>query len=541
MKVMRCAKGSRLGVTMAALFVVGGGAVVVPAAFAQVPATTGLDVIQDVTGSGRGARSEAGAGDRGQGATESPPEATSPALNAVTPETDAGDVPSETSASPAGERLERPTQEAPSSETEAQPASDTASGRTAEPEAPRDGVSAEGEEPKDWDSADRKADGGVGDEAPAKSAEVVEQRPLMVGSWAGAYGQAQQKAIIDPVSRDLEVAIERRAPEEGSASFDGLDVVELSQARLLAACRAGQILNLSNWPKGDDTRGIGGDDDGMGDLLVAAGPDGCGVASFAWSSILVANPGAMKVLAKRRYREPGAIGSLIDVRRYPGKRALIRDPRRLMEMLLLADGVARDEVYRVLATRAGEDRAFELLDDLKADIEWVSGPRAAFAALDNGRATIAMTYSGRAFRRLIASDLRPIWDGHVIDFASWAVPKGTARAGEAVKFIRAALQPERMAAQARIWPYGPMRRSAVRLARRHALLGTQLDVFLPTSELRFAQGIVFNASYWVENGERLQRRFDDWMNGVPLGIRVPPPAKAPPAPLPPPPRLRSAG
>ena len=86
-----------------------------------------------------------------------------------------------------------------------------------------------------------------------------------------------------------------------------------------------------------------------------------------------------------------------------------------------------------------------------------------------------------------------------------------------------------------------MRRSAVTLARRHELLGTELDVFLPTSELRFEQGVVFNARFWAENGARIEKRFEDWLNGVPLGIRVPPPRKAPPAPLPPPPRLNSAG
>ena len=40
--------------------------------------------------------------------------------------------------------------------------------------------------------------------------------------------------------------------------------------------------------------------------------------------------------------------------------------------------------------------AFELLDELRPSIEWVAGSREAFAALDGGRATMAMTFSGRA-------------------------------------------------------------------------------------------------------------------------------------------------
>jgi spermidine/putrescine-binding protein len=150
---------------------------------------------------------------------------------------------------------------------------------------------------------------------------------------------------------------------------------------------------------------------------------------------------------------------------------------------------------------------------------------------------MAMTYSGRAFRRLVASRLLPIWDGHIMDFASWAVPATSTRRVEAEKFIVAATSAENLAAQARLWPYGPMRRSALQLARRHSLLDTDLDEFMSTSELRYGQGVMFDAAFWMKNGAKLKDRFSAWQSGVPLGIRVTLPAKAPPPPLPPPPAL----
>jgi hypothetical protein len=81
-----------------------------------------------------------------------------------------------------------------------------------------------------------------------------------------------------------------------------------------------------------------------------------------------------------------------------------------------------------------------------------------------------------------------------------------------------------------------MRRAAVDLARRHALLGIDLAPYMPTSPLRFEQGVILDARFWADNAERLETRFADWRAGVPLGIRVPPPRRAPPPPLPPPPR-----
>jgi putative spermidine/putrescine transport system substrate-binding protein len=253
--------------------------------------------------------------------------------------------------------------------------------------------------------------------------------------------------------------------------------------------------------------------------------------------MLIANVEEMKKLAKRDFRTPGELSHLLDVKRYPGKRALIRSPRRVLEMMLLASGVKRSDVYAELATRQGQDKAFELLDELAKDVLWVEGPREAMLALDEGGATMAMTYSGRAFRRLIASRLEPIWDGHIIDFASWAVPATTTLRAEAQKFILAATSAQNLAAQARIWPYGPMRRSALRLAKRHSLLDTDLDEFMSTSELRFSQGLMYDAAFWMKHGAKLEDRFAAWQNGVPFGIRVPIPNQAPPPPLPPPPEL----
>lgn len=372
------------------------------------------------------------------------------------------------------------------------------------------------------------------DTAPATEAAAPEKpaKPrIVVRSWAGAYGEAQNKAIIAPLARDLDMEIERLTHGSGAARIDAADAAELDQSSLISACAAGQLVKMRTLltpEERDGSLSTGSGGDFLGDSVTD-----CGVPTFAWSSILVVNDAAMKKLAKRRYREAGRLADLLNVKRYPGRRALIRSPKRLLEMMLMGVGVDRDAVYDRLATRQGQDDAFEALDQLSKHVLWVDGPREAMLALDQGDVTIAMTYSGRAFRRLIASRLRPIWDGHVIDFASWAVPSNSQNRDEAKRFILAATSARSLAAQARLWPYGPMRRSALPLARRHDLLDAELEAFLPTSDLRFGQGLLLNAAFWAKHGAALQRRFDDWQAGVPLGIRVPLPAKAPPPPVPP--------
>lgn len=410
---------------------------------------------------------------------------------------------------------------APSEEANAPASTTVAPAEPAAPEAPKSKI-------REAFEANRKAEETTEakQEEPAKAespAEKIEKEipKLVVASWSGAYGEAQRQAIIEPVSRNLGIEIVRKGAGAGTGDAD---VQELDQSGLLAACKAGKVIELNDALNSQP----------QDFLTKAAGK--CGVPTFAWSSLLIANTEAMKKLARRRYRMPNRIEHLIDTKRYPGKRALLRQPQRILEMLLLADGVPRGELYARLATRQGQDRAFELLEQLNKHILWVDGPKEAMLALDSGQATLAMSYSGRAFRRLIASQLQPIWDGHIMDFASWAISAQSRRPEEAKRFILAATTPESLAAQARLWPYGPMRRSALTLARRHALLDTDLEPFMPTSQLRYAQGIVLSARFWADEGDNLQKRFEDWQNGVPLGIRVPVPRQAPPPPLPPVPR-----
>ncbi len=362
---------------------------------------------------------------------------------------------------------------------------------------------------------------------PQPAAGPVRPR-LIISSWPGAYGEAQSRAVIAPLARDLDIDIDRLVHTKSPPEPTKFDVAELDQSALLTACKAGRLASLDDIVSSDDLAAHAGDGavDIDGDFIVPA-PSNCGVPTFAWSSLLLVNSDAMKQLVqRRRFREPNRLQHLFDVKRYPGKRALIRNPRRLLEMALLGNDVGRDEVYARLATRDGQDRAFEILDRLAAHVVWVDGPREAIQTLDEGKTTMAMTYNGRAFRRLIAGHLQPIWDGHIIDYAAWAIAANTKQRDAARQFVLAATSTERLAAQARLWPYGPMRRSALRLAQRHSFLDTGLAQFQPTAPERLQQGLILDAAFWATHGEDLDRRFEDWLDGVPLGIRVPLPGKA---------------
>ena len=157
--------------------------------------------------------------------------------------------------------------------------------------------------------------------------------------------------------------------------------------------------------------------------------------------------------------------------------------------------------------------------------------------LERGKARFALAYSGRAFRKTIAGRLSAIWYGHIYDQGSWVI-SASARDQELAKsFIALATSPRMLAAQARIWPYGPMRKSAAAMAGRHSLLDVELSRFMPTSEARLRAGLRRNAEFWLENSARMNDRLATLMEGFPIGIRIAAPLRRPEPPPPPIPPL----
>ena len=83
------------------------------------------------------------------------------------------------------------------------------------------------------------------------------------------------------------------------------------------------------------------------------------------------------------------------MKKFPGKRALRKQPEYALESALLADGVAAKDVYATLATPAGVDRAFKKLDALKPNIQWWEAGAQAPQYLISGDVVMSSAYNGR--------------------------------------------------------------------------------------------------------------------------------------------------
>ena len=367
---------------------------------------------------------------------------------------------------------------------------------------------------------------------PEKATETASEpqpernRTLRVASWGGAYGKAQARAILEPVRTELDILIERVAVDNESPQTEQADVLEVNRSSLVQGCRSGafapiQPIDLSRGPNGGDSAGD----------FIADGITDCGVATFAWSALVLYDG------EKFRRATPRTLVDVFDIKRFPGKRAFPKRTENLLEMLAVANGIEKAKVYKALQDRETLDDVFASLEKLLPHIEWSASAGDAIGMLERGDARFALAYSGRAFRKTIAGRLSAIWDGHIYDHGSWVI-SAKARDRELAKsFIVLATSPKMLAAQARIWPYGPMRKSAAAMAGRHSLLDVELSRFMPTSEARLAAGLRRNAEFWLKNGERLNERLALLLDGFPIGIRVAPPLRRPEPPPPPIPPL----
>jgi putative spermidine/putrescine transport system substrate-binding protein len=332
---------------------------------------------------------------------------------------------------------------------------------------------------------------------------------LNVATWGGAYGQSQEIAFFEPFAKETGTAISTELYDGDLPKLKGMidgsgtpvDVIDVSAGALSTLCSAGllETIEISSLGTTADGQSIEND-------FLDGGLSACGVASVAWSMAIAFDRQAFPK------GEPTQISALLDTARFPGKRALPKDARYTLELALLADGVPPDSVYSELGTEAGADRAFAALDKIKGDILFWAKAEQPVAWLLEKKVAMAAGYSGRIFRAAIGDRQRigVLWDGQVYDVDAWAIPKTAENKEGAMRFISFAVAPARLAAQAQLIAYGPMRKSAIPLVGRHPVINVDMQEFLPTAPNNFKNALKFDEAWWDSDGDALAKRFTAW-------------------------------
>ncbi|MBK1637190.1 extracellular solute-binding protein [Rhodovulum adriaticum] len=350
--------------------------------------------------------------------------------------------------------------------------------------------------------------------APMALAQEMADSMTLV-SWGGAYQQSQINAYSDPYkemhegltvvwdeSSNEAVAKLRAMNEAGNVTWDLVDVTAADAMRL---CDEGLAMEIDH------------------DEMLAPAPDGT-PASDDFGETIVSDCFIPQIVYSITfgYRQdmvgdtpPESVCAIFDTETYPGKRSLEKRPINNVEWALLCDGVPKDEIYDVLETEEGQDRALAKLDTIKDDVIWWSAGADTPQLLADGEVVMGSTYNGRLFS-LIAEQGQPVnmlWDGQVYDLDGWIIPEGLPedRLARAMDFVKFATDTQRLADQAKYISYGPARASSAPLVSTHATLGIEMAPHMPTDPANAQNTFLQNFEWWADYRDDLDAKFQAWL------------------------------
>jgi putative spermidine/putrescine transport system substrate-binding protein len=326
---------------------------------------------------------------------------------------------------------------------------------------------------------------------------MAQGRDLTVVSWGGAYQEAQREVYFRPWMQargqrlleetwDGGVGVLRARMQSGANTWD---VVQVESEELLIGCEEGLFERM-------DFAAIGGRD-----AYIPQAVHECGVGAIYYSFVLAWD--------RARLREaPRGWADVFDTGRIPGRRALRRGPKTTLEIALLADGVPPGEVYRLLATEAGVDRAFRKLDSIRGDLAWWERGSQPPQWLASGEVALTVAYNGRisAANAGDGRDFGIAWNQNLYTLDSWVIMRGSPNRQRALDFLRFVGQPQVQANLPPRIPYGVTARGANDRLSRDVLQQ------LPSSPQNAEGALQIDDRFWLDNLDRLSQRFNAWVS-----------------------------
>ncbi|MFB9886892.1 ABC transporter substrate-binding protein [Balneatrix alpica] len=324
---------------------------------------------------------------------------------------------------------------------------------------------------------------------------TAEARPLTVVGWGGAAQQVQDQVYFQPWQQASKQELLQDSYSGGLAKVKAMvdtqtvtwDVITVEDPELQQGCETG-LFEAIDWSKVGEPSNF-----------VEGATSECGVGSYVWSNVLAYNTDQLK-------DGPQNWADFWNVEKYPGKRGLRKGAKANLEFALMADGVAPNDVYGLLRTEAGVDRAFAKLAQLKPHIQWWEAGAQPPEWLASGDVVMTSAYNGRiTAANKEGKAFKVVWTGQVYSVDSFAVLKGSENKAAAMDFIAFASQPANQEKYPLLIPYGPTNKEAI------AKLAPEVAETLPTHTPNLAQALREDTEFWLDYQDELNERFNAWV------------------------------
>jgi len=319
------------------------------------------------------------------------------------------------------------------------------------------------------------------------SAGASRAADMVFTSWGGTTQDAQRESWAKPFTAATGINVKQDGPtdygklkamvDSGNVAWD---VVDVEGDFAAAAAKAGLLepLDFSGLAKGD-----------LDPRFVSANS----VGSFYYSFVIGYNKETLGAKAPKSWAD------LFDEKAFPGKRTFYKwAAPGVMEIALLADGVAPDKLYPL-----DLERAFKKLDSIKKDIVWWGSGAQSQQLLASGETPIGMFWNGRVVA--LQQQGAPVeieWTQNLTAADVLVVPKGAPHKAEAMKFLAVATGPKGQADLAAATGYAPIN------LKSKALMDAKIAPTLPDAHTQTQ--INLDMAYWADHRDEIGKRWYDW-------------------------------
>ena len=340
---------------------------------------------------------------------------------------------------------------------------------------------------------------------------------VTIASWGGAYTDSQIKGYKNTYTKPSSIkfvnysggfAELRSQLESGNVKWDIIDVLPNDA---IIGCDEGLFEDISSkyskFPKGPNNTSV------IEDMQLTGIPynlSDCCVPQIFWSYVVFYDPDAFSGI------KPTTVADFFNVKKFPGKRGVHTWATGLVQMALMADGVDKEDVYRVLGTQKGQNRAFNTLNKIKNNVEFWSAGSKPLKLVKNGEVVMSIAYNGRIGAAVLheGENFEYIWDSQVLEQEFLCLVAGSKNRKQALDFLQHASSPQSLAEQARYITYGPMRASSVDIiAGNEPWFHNGKNVYdhIPNTPERLAVSLMADPNWWHDNGWEIDERYAAWM------------------------------
>ncbi|MGO4736734.1 ABC transporter substrate-binding protein [Bosea sp. 2KB_26] len=315
---------------------------------------------------------------------------------------------------------------------------------------------------------------------------------IVVNGSGGALATMITKIFEEPFTRDTGIKVRATAPvslpklkamvESGNVEWD---LTELNGDDVVTATKAGWLAKIDYSIIDPDNK------------LPAIAKQPTAMVRASYSTVI-----AFRTDKFGKGKTPQSWADFWDVKAFPGPRSLENSPKGNLEFALLADGVSPDKLYPL-----DIDRAFKKLDQLKPHIPvwWTNGAQHVQLLID-GEVSMTSCWNGRITP--LRNEGKPVditFKGGALMLSFLAIPKGAKHPTEAMRFMKARMDPAASAEFVKLVPYPGF------VPGMMELLDPAFAATLPTSPENAAVQFEFNSAWWAENLDAVTTRWNEWL------------------------------